>query len=124
MPNFINHPETPNAVECWLDIITQYDNNYQREHLSDIKSRRIQQRFNSKNNQNDFHESFIEIDTNMLTNKSRAGLSLKDLEASDLDNAYAYQYNGYHNLSDGFEDLSEKINYFTHEDDSLIDFFK
>ena len=60
----------------------------------------------------------------MLTNKSRSELSLKDLEASDWDNAYTYQYTGYHNLSDGFEDLSEKINYFTSEDDSLIDFFK
>ncbi|MBC7473191.1 MAG: hypothetical protein H7263_02780 [Candidatus Sericytochromatia bacterium] len=124
MPNFINHPETPKAVDCWLDIISQYDNKYQREHLSDIKSRRIQQRLHSKNNQNDFHQSFIEIDTNMLTNKSRSELSLKDLEVSDLDNAYTYQYNGYHNLSEGFEDLSEKINYFTSEDDSLIDFFK
>ncbi len=124
MPNFIIHPETPKAVDCWLDIISQYDNNYQREHLTDIKSRRIQQRLYSKNNQNDFHDAFIEIDTNTLTNKSRTELSLKDLEATDLDNAYEYQYNGYHNLSDGFEDLSEKINYFTEEDDSLIDFFK
>ncbi len=132
MYSFDLHNDTYNAITLWLDILKEYDDNFLRSCIANYKTRRIHQQTASKTSnlpKSEIVTSVYAIAEDLRQNQDNPDedsiIQLKiDLQAEDLKVLMEQQQSSIITLSKGLENLSEKINIFTDNEDNLIDFFK
>jgi hypothetical protein len=115
------------AVTEWLQLLNQYDENYQKENLANYKSRRIQQQAMAKPGSAPSVKEEPQVRANLEITQSE---EKNRLEKSDADkHAYELQILIEHvmlrpSLEDELENLSDTLYDFVDSDDNIIDFFK